>query len=239
MSHERSRREFLKQSAALTALSAGASWRPGAAQELRHVEAATTFGRVRGVEEGGIKTFKGIPYGASTAGAGRFRPPAHPAAWTGVRDALVYGPSAPQREPGAARTDSGLAVAAANLPPEGEDCLVLNVWTPGGRRRPPAAGAVLVPRRWVRDGLRLLTRHRWRQPRAPRRRRGGFDQSPLERARLHPLGRARRQRLRALRATSACSTSCMRSNGSAPTSRSSAATQATSRSSASPAVAAR
>ena len=139
MSHERSRREFLKQSAALTALSAGAWWRPGAAQELRHVEAETTFGRVRGVDEGGIKTFKGIPYGASTAGAGRFRRPAHPAAWTGVRDALAYGPSAPQREPGAARTDSGLAVAAANLPPEGEDCLVLNVWTPAvgdGRQRP-------------------------------------------------------------------------------------------------------
>jgi len=89
MSHERSRREFLKQGAALTALSAaGAWWRPGAAQELRHVEAATTFGRVRGVDERGIKIFKGIPYGASTAGAGRFRRPAHPAAWTGVRDAL-------------------------------------------------------------------------------------------------------------------------------------------------------
>jgi para-nitrobenzyl esterase len=139
MSHERSRRDFLRQSAALTALSAGAWWRPGAAQELRHVEVTTTFGRVRGLDEGGVKTFKGIPYGASTAGAGRFRPPAHPAAWTGVRDALAYGPSAPQREPGVARTESALAVAAANLPPESEDCLVLNVWTPAvgdGRERP-------------------------------------------------------------------------------------------------------
>jgi para-nitrobenzyl esterase len=147
MSFERSRREFLKQTAALTALSAAMPWRPGAAQAPRYVEAATTFGRVRGVDAGGINTFKGIPYGASTAGPGRFRPPANPSAWSGVRDALTYGPSAPQREPGVVRTDSRLSVAAANLPPEGEDCLVLNVWTPGvgdGRQR-----AVLV---WCHGG---------------------------------------------------------------------------------------
>jgi para-nitrobenzyl esterase len=139
MSFERSRRAFLKQSALLAALSAGTSWRSGFAQQSSYVEAATTSGRIRGVDAGGIKTFKGIPYGASTAGSARFRPPADPAAWTGVRDALAYGPSAPQREPGVARTESGLGVAAANLPPEGEDCLVLNVWTPAvgdARRRP-------------------------------------------------------------------------------------------------------
>jgi para-nitrobenzyl esterase len=138
MSFERSRREFLKQGAVLTALSAATWWRPASAQG-GSVEAATAFGRVRGVDSGGIKTFKGIPYGASTAGAARFRPPANPAAWTGVRDALAYGPSAPQREPGAARTESATGVAAAGLPPEGEDCLVLNVWTPAlrdGRARP-------------------------------------------------------------------------------------------------------
>jgi para-nitrobenzyl esterase len=137
MSFERSRREFLKRSAVLTAVSAGVFWRPASAQE-RYVEATTTYGRVRGIDAAGIKTFKGIPYGASTVGAARFHPPATPAAWTGVRDALAYGSSAPQREPGVARADSGLGVAAANLPPEGEDCLVLNVWTPavgdGGRR---------------------------------------------------------------------------------------------------------
>jgi para-nitrobenzyl esterase len=140
MAFARSRREFLKRGAALAALGASApGWRGARAQEGRSVEAATTFGRVRGIDASGIKTFKGIPYGASTAGAGRFRPPVNPKSWSGVRDAIAYGASAPQREPGAVRSDSGLGVASANLPPEGEDCLVLNVWTPGvgdGRKRP-------------------------------------------------------------------------------------------------------
>jgi para-nitrobenzyl esterase len=102
------------------------------------VEAETAFGRIRGVDVGGIKTFKAVPYGASTAGRNRFRPPVDPARWTGVRDALAWGPSAPQREPGTPLNTSDLAVAGAGLPTEGEDCLVLNVWTPAlgdaGRR---------------------------------------------------------------------------------------------------------
>ena len=101
--------------------------------------AETAFGRVRGVDVQGIKTFKGIPYGASTAGKNRFMPPAKPASWTGVRDALQYGPSAPQRNPDAPGTAARLATATAGLPAEGEDCLVLNVWTPAvndGRKRP-------------------------------------------------------------------------------------------------------
>ena len=46
----------------------------------------------------------------------RFMPPADPAKWTGVRDALEFGHSAPQTEPGARRATSDLAVAAAGLP---------------------------------------------------------------------------------------------------------------------------
>ena len=87
----------------------------------------------------GIKTFKAIPYGASTAGRNRFMPPVDPAKWTGVRDALAYGPSAPQREPGTAPNTSDLAVAGAGMRAESEDCLVLNVWTPAlddNRKRP-------------------------------------------------------------------------------------------------------
>jgi len=136
-----SRRDFLKRSS-LLALSGGmlgsAVLRPVHSQ-ARFVEAQTSFGRVRGTDVDGVKTFKGIPYGASTAGPNRFKSPADPAHWTGVRDALDYGASAPQRDPGATRAaDSGLSVASAGLPPESEDCLVLNVWTPelDGAKRP-------------------------------------------------------------------------------------------------------
>jgi len=53
----------------------------------------TTAGMVRGATDGGIHVFKGVHYGASTGGAGRFRPPALPAPWSGVRDALAFAPN--------------------------------------------------------------------------------------------------------------------------------------------------
>jgi len=137
----RSRREFLKQASVLVAAS-GAVLRNAWGAETQFVVVDTAFGRIRGVDAEGIKIFKGIPYGASTAGKNRFMPPTDPAKWTGVRDALEFGPSAPQREPGARRAASELSVASAGLPVEGEDCLVLNIWTPvgnngeDGRKRP-------------------------------------------------------------------------------------------------------
>jgi para-nitrobenzyl esterase len=132
----RSRRDFVLESAAALAATA---FLPARAWAQSNVEAETAFGRVRGVDVDGIKTFKAIPYGASTAGRNRFRPPVDPAKWTGVRDALAYGPSAPQREPGTAPNTSDLAVAGAGMREESEDCLVLNVWTPAlgdDRKRP-------------------------------------------------------------------------------------------------------
>ena len=86
--------------------------------------AATTAGRMRGlVASNGILAYKGVPYGADT-GRRRFQPPAPPEPWTSVRDAIEYGPIAPQ--PGFRGR------------PMSEDCLHLNVWTPalgdGGRR---------------------------------------------------------------------------------------------------------
>ena len=93
-------------------------------------DARTQFGSVRGLRVGSVNVFKGIPYGADTGGANRFRPPQDPAAWSGMREAFEYGPAAPQSDPASDRQQDGR---------ESEDCLVLNVWTRGiadGGKRP-------------------------------------------------------------------------------------------------------
>jgi len=124
------RRDFLKHISAVT-VSAGLFLHDLNAQDANYVIAETAFGKIRGVDNNGIKTFKGIPYGANTTGTNRFMPPGEPADWSGVRDALAYGHSAPQRDPDAPPPPPGvLTVSGENLPAEGEDCLVLNIWTP-------------------------------------------------------------------------------------------------------------
>src|SRR6202163_4247315 len=102
--------------------------------------AETTAGKIRGFRRNGIYIFKGVPYGASTAGARRFMPPVKPEPWTGIRNALQYGCICPYLDSAHFDTDGeNLANsdedqfvlhrgAAATVP--GEDCLRLNVWTP-------------------------------------------------------------------------------------------------------------
>ena len=90
----------------------------------------TASGRVRGVTSDGVHVFKGIPYGASTAGANRFMPPRKPEPWTGVREAIAYAGRSPQAAAGAQRPELATVWGPVDMLPVGEDCLTLHVWTP-------------------------------------------------------------------------------------------------------------
>ena len=126
--------------------------------------ATTRFGDVRGQVDDGINVFKGIPYGAPTGGANRFMPPQEPKPWKSVRNALDYGPSCPQLDPPPSGQPFSPASAAKGAT---EDCLVLNVWTPGlrdGKKRPVMVWmhgggfTLLSGSSTVYDGVRLAKR---------------------------------------------------------------------------------
>ena len=97
--------------------------------------AQTAYGAVRGESQGGAAVFKGVPYGAPTGGGARFMPPEAPGRWSGVRDAKKFGDQCPQ----VAEPTNALYASWATNTGESEDCLSLNVWTPGvadGKKRP-------------------------------------------------------------------------------------------------------
>ncbi|WP_149195245.1 carboxylesterase/lipase family protein [Luteimonas suaedae] len=116
------RRGFLKGAAMLGAGLALPAWAHAAAGEAPAL-ATTRSGRIHGYVDRGVHVFKGVPYGADTASR-RFLPALPELPWEGIRDATAYGASAPQR---------------GNDETTSEDCLFLNVWTPGlrdGGKRP-------------------------------------------------------------------------------------------------------
>ncbi len=99
-----SRRAMLKTSVmggAFAALPVFAARAVDAAAESSSMSAVvdTAGGKVRGVVCNGVHVYRGIPYGASTAGANRFMPPRKAEPWTGVRDAFQSGHASPQVSP--------------------------------------------------------------------------------------------------------------------------------------------
>ena len=123
----------------------------------------TRSGRLRGQALEGCVAFRGVPYGSPTGGANRFKPPQPRAPWPGVRDAAGFGSISPQPIMSVIPEEDDSQAHEA----QGEDCLMLNVWTPavGAGSRPVmvwfhgggyAVGGGSAP--WYR-GERLSSRH--------------------------------------------------------------------------------
>lgn len=113
----------------------------GLAKDRTSPVVTTRSGPIRGVAEGDLAVFRGVPYAAPPVGPLRWRPAQPHPGWSGILDASAYGPGSPQ-----AVREGDRVLGGHGSPPFDEDCLTLNVWTPGtdDARRP-----VLV---WIHGG---------------------------------------------------------------------------------------
>jgi para-nitrobenzyl esterase len=109
---------------------------------------STKSGRVEGFVHNGLHVFKGIPYAAPPVGRLRWQPPQPVEPWSGVRPAGEYGPISWQNVMAAPPDTPGFPDFGHQ--PMNEDCLSLNIWTPG---LDDARRAVLV---WIHGGAFLI-----------------------------------------------------------------------------------
>ena len=89
----------------------------------------TRQGALRGQVEDGIHVFRGVPYAQPPVGELRWRRPQPVEPWDGVREALEFGPISVQPPRPAAGPFAGIMGHSQEA--MSEDCLYLNVWTPG------------------------------------------------------------------------------------------------------------
>jgi para-nitrobenzyl esterase len=92
----------------------------------------TQYGKVQGYKQGAISVWKGIPFAQPPTGELRFRAPKPPEPWMGVRETTAFSPMAPQVPTmGASMVGAIGAERAVDQRPMSEDCLYLNIWSPG------------------------------------------------------------------------------------------------------------
>jgi para-nitrobenzyl esterase len=102
---------------------------PGNCSTPKTAVAKTQYGKVRGYVDGGVLTFKGVPYGQNTAGENRWLPAKPPVPWTDEYPALIYGANCPQT----LHDWTGIEQTFLQDWDDGyqnEDMLKLNIWTP-------------------------------------------------------------------------------------------------------------
>ncbi len=125
--------QALAQAAPVSGLGTG-----GASSKLFQTTEIAT-GKVQGIANGPVWEFRGIPYGAPTGGKNRFMPPKPPARWAGVRECFAFGQVCPQTQADIRGEYGQLIMWDRQVGGMGEDCLVLNVWTPSldkGAKKP-------------------------------------------------------------------------------------------------------
>ena len=122
--------------------SASASYEVGESSVIAQAGTAVVeieSGKIAGAIIRRIYSFKGIPYGATTAGQNRFCPAQKPKPWTGIRSSRHYGYVCPQDKGTGRLNDEEAFMFQWQDSVEGEDCLRVNVWTPGindNKKRP-------------------------------------------------------------------------------------------------------
>jgi para-nitrobenzyl esterase len=114
-----------------------------AAPALAQPRVTAPVGAVEGVEQGGVRIFRGIPYAQAPVGPLRWKPPVAAADWQGVRKATAFGPACVQPR------NRNAGIYTNKLDSVSEDCLTLNIWAPAGTG---AGGKDLPVFVWIHGG---------------------------------------------------------------------------------------